>query len=133
MPVNLQPPWSLIWHGCEIKQVFLTSDNHICFELSVASVTTADGTHGFLKGVTLEWSGGQCQTDTPLSDVLGGVSDGHWLINGAIHKRMPIPSILTGHISSTVRLICGTELCVQGHECRVSVAPDAQFQESMAC
>lgn len=125
--------WTLIWHGCEISHISNTDQGELQLKLSVASVIAADGTQGYLKGVTLQWPHGHCQTDAPLPDVLGGVSDGHWVINNALQRSMSIPAAVSQPHTLVLRLISGTELCAQGHTCHITVAPDAQFQESMAC
>lgn len=130
---NASPKWTLIWHGCEVRQLASTGQHGLRLELAVASVSAPDGTQGYLKGVLLNWPQATWPTDVPLQDILGGVADGHWLINGVMRKTMVIPcSCATPHTLS-LRLISGTELCVQSHNCQITVAPDAQFQESMAC
>lgn len=133
MSANPSATWTLIWHGCEVRRVESSSQAALRVELSVACVKAADGAEGYLKGVCLNWDQGQWQADAPLRDILGGISQGHWLIDGALHNTIAIPDTCGQPHTLSLRLISGTTLCVQGHECRITVAPDAQFQESMAC
>jgi hypothetical protein len=130
---NASQKWTLIWHGCEVRQLATSGQHGVSMELSVACVKAPDGTEGYLKGVLLNWPQATWQTDVPLNDILGGVADGHWFIDGAMHKTMLIPCTCASPHTLSLRLISGTELCVQSHECQITVAPDAQFQESMAC
>lgn len=133
MSSDMGTAWTLIWHGCEVRQLASTCQHGIRLELAVASVSAPDGTQGYLKGVLLNWPQATWQTDVPLQDILGGVADGHWLIEEAMHKTMVIPCTCVTPHTLSLRLLSGTELCVQGHECQITVAPDAPFQESMAC
>jgi len=133
MSANPSATWTLIWHGCEVRRVESSNQTSLRVDLSVACVKAPDGTEGYLKGVLLNWPQATWQTDVPLNDILGGVADGHWLLDGVMHKTMLIPCTCTSPHTLSLRLISGTELCVQGHECQITVAPDAQFQESMAC
>lgn len=137
--------WTLSFHGSEISRAWLSDEQDLHIAFSAASARQGDGTDGYLSGVTLVLSQAKplihasqpdalhAEQNLSWGDMLGGISEGHAIVQGQLLRQLPVPDDQTGPASLHLRLISGSSLSASGHSLRFTLAESARFRESWAC
>ncbi|MDO9002111.1 MAG: hypothetical protein Q7V20_01515 [Aquabacterium sp.] len=127
--------WTLELQSSEV-QLTDTADQQVCLCFSAALVRQgeADTFHaeeGHVKGVVLRFDQVTWTGDVPLC--IGALSDSFVMVDGVLHRHLPVGWSASGTINAEFNFRSGTTLTVLAQAVHCQAPDDPLFVTSYAC
>jgi hypothetical protein len=132
----------LIWADSEVAEVTwaagLLGLRFAAAHVRQLGATSGDDVLGYLPGLALRCEGVALMHSPPegpglLSDALGRLSEGRWLVGGTPLGPWQLATPLQGALRLELRFANGTELAFTATQARAECPPEARFRPSLAC